>query len=191
MKTIILGMGNTLLYDDGIGIIIKRYLEKHFEDYYQDIDFVETSWGGFRIIDLLRDYDSAVIIDSIVTKKKPVGYIHHLTPKDLLPSLRLNSYHDINFITALDLAKSLKVKMPDIIDIFAVEIENNYTISEQIDPVLWRTITECSLDIIAVLMAKELIHTKLDKVNLVEIDDVSKLNELYYEKQKIFLEYNY
>lgn len=191
MKTIILGMGNTLLYDDGIGIIIKRYLEKHFEDYYQDLDFVETSWGGFRFIDLLRGYDFAVIIDSIVTKQKPVGYIHHLKPKDLLPSLRLNSYHDINFITALDLAKSLNVKMPDIIDIFAVEIENNYTISEHIDPILWRTITECSLDIIVVLMAKELIRTKLDKVNLVDIDDVSKLNELYYEKQKNFLEYNY
>jgi hydrogenase maturation protease len=67
MKTLILGMGNTLLCDDGIGIITKRYLEKILNA-SANVDFCETSWGGFKIIDILTGYDYAVVIDSIKTR---------------------------------------------------------------------------------------------------------------------------
>ena len=53
MKILILGLGNTLISDDGVGIIIKRYLERKLHD-VANIDFCESSWGGFRIIDLFK-----------------------------------------------------------------------------------------------------------------------------------------
>lgn len=149
MKTLILGMGNSLLRDDGVGIVVKRYLEginltglpnlsglsMHFE---------ETSWGGFRIIDLLRDYDYAIIIDAIRTLEKPAGYVHHLKPTDLLPTLRLTSYHDLNFITALNLADTMGIPIPSEIDIFAVEVEDNCTISEGLTPNVAKAVERCA-----------------------------------------------
>lgn len=178
MKTLVLGMGNTLLSDDGIGIIIKRYLEKRLNG-AREIDFVETNWGGFRIIDILSGYDYAVIIDSIKTAGKPQGYIHQLEADDLLPTLRLTSYHDINFATALKLAESIDAKIPSSIDIFAVEVENNYTISENLSPALWKSIAKCSALIIRQLSAKHII--KKAYTALPEITSIDELNKYYEE----------
>lgn len=149
-------MGNTLLSDDGIGIIIKRYLEERLVN-AEGIGFTETSWGGFRVIDLLRDYDYAIVIDSIKTGRVPEGEIHHLKTDDLLPTLRLNSYHDINFITALNLAKKMDYKIPSDIDILAVEIENNYTITENLNPVIRKSIITVSKKVIELLKSKGII----------------------------------
>jgi len=151
-----MGMGNTLLSDDGIGIIIKRYLEERLVN-AEGIGFTETSWGGFRVIDLLRDYDYAIVIDSIKTGRVPEGEIHHLKTDDLLPTLRLNSYHDINFITALNLAKKMNYKIPSDIDILAVEIENNYTITENLNPVIRKSIITVSKKVIELLKSKGII----------------------------------
>lgn len=174
-------MGNTLLCDDGIGIIVKRYLEHKLHD-VKDIDFVETSWGGFKIVDLLRGYDYAIIVDSIKTGNKPQGHIHYFKPSALLPTLRLTSYHDINFITALKLAETIHAKVPDDIDIFAVEVENNYTISEQLSPALWKTITKCSYEIVARLAAKGLIPDVLNKYIFDENMSLNEIKSLYDEQ---------
>jgi hydrogenase maturation protease len=181
MKTLILGMGNTLLRDDGIGIIVKRYLELKLHD-VKDIDFVETSWGGFKIVDLLTGYDYAIIVDSIKTSHKPLGHIHYLKPSALLPTLRLTSYHDINFITALKLAETIHAKVPDDIDIFAVEVENNYTISEQLSPELWKTITKCSYEIATRLADKGLVPDILNKYKFDENMSLNEIKALYDEQ---------
>jgi hydrogenase maturation protease len=176
MKALVLGMGNTLLSDDGIGIIIERYLEQELSG-VREIDFVETSWGGFRIIDILSGYDYAVIADSIKTANKPQGHIYHLKVNDFLPTLRLTSYHDINFATALELAETLGIKIPKDIDIFAVEVENNYTISEQIDPVLWKSIKKCSEKIIKQLAFRHVLQKR--NINL-ELPDIKSIDDLHH-----------
>jgi hydrogenase maturation protease len=186
MKTLVLGMGNTLLSDDGIGIIIKRYLENKLKalsnNGAREIDFVETSWGGFRIIDILSGYDYAIIVDSIKSANKPQGYIHHLKTNDLLPTLRLTSYHDINFVTALKLAETLSAKVPSDIDIFAVEVENNYTISEQITPDLWKSIKKCSGQVINMLAKHGLITNDKKFIDLPDIRNFDDLFKYYKEE---------
>lgn len=183
MKTLVLGMGNTILSDDAIGIIIERYLEKTF-NFLPEVDFKETSWGGFRIIDLIRGYDYVIVIDSIKTGRKVPGFIHHLRTTDLLPTLRLNSYHDINFITAIKLAEAYNEKMPSDIDIFAVEVENNYTIKETLSVEIKDSIYNCSCLIIDFLKDKEVIDKKLDVNLLQKIETEEDLLSLYKEPDK-------
>lgn len=180
MKTLVLGMGNTILSDDAVGIIIERYLEKSLSGFC-DIEFKETSWGGFRIIDLLRGYDYAIIIDSIKTESTPVGYIHHLTPNDLLPTLRLNSYHDINFITAIKLAETLNEKMPADIDIFAVEVDDNRTIREHLSSKVKKSVNECSKKVIELLRYKKILRDDFI-ISLNKIETEEELFSLYKEE---------
>lgn len=178
MKATILGMGNTLLNDDAVGIIVKRYLQLHLNNSCK-IDFKETSWGGFRIIDLLRGYDYAIVIDSIKTGQKECGYIHHLKTSDLLPTLRLNSYHDINFITAIKLAEALNEKMPSDIDIFAVEVEDTTMISESMTTAVVNSVKECTKKVVETLKSKELIDKNFElPVSNGNIED-DELRELY------------
>lgn len=181
MKTIILGMGNTLISDDGIGIVSLRYLEKILSQ-SEDITFCETSWGGFRIIDLLEGFDYAVVIDSIKTGSKPAGSIYHYKPTDLLPTLRLTSYHDINFITALKLGEILNAKIPKDIDIFAIEVDDNRSINESINPALWESISECSRLVADKLFEKNIIKFKIPADKFLKINSADVMNLFYPEK---------
>jgi hydrogenase maturation protease len=174
-------MGNTILNDDAIGIITVRYLSAHLKN-VSGIDFKETSWGGFRIIDLMRGYDYVIIIDSIKTKKSSPGFIHQLKTTDLLHTLRLNSYHDINFITAIKLAEALNEKMPPEIDILAIEVENNFTIVEKLSDVITGSIRECSLKVLDLLKDKKLIARNFDESLLKKIETDEELN-IYYDEE--------
>jgi hydrogenase maturation protease len=143
MKVIILGMGNTLLSDDGVGIVVVEELKKvipknHF------IEIAETSWGGFRIIDLLAGFDKAIIVDSIKTGSKPPGTIHYFKPSDIVPSIRMVAFHDINFNTALEFAKQYGIPMPADISIYAIEVSDTETFSEKCTPFVQRAVKKCT-----------------------------------------------
>lgn len=178
MKVLILGMGNTILNDDAIGIIIVRYLRMHLEK-ISTIDFQETSWGGFRIIDLMRGYDYVIVIDAIKTGKSFPGYIHRLKTSDLLPTLRLNSFHDINFITAIKLAEKLNEKMPEDIDIMAVEVENNFTITEDLSEEILPSIKSCSELVLDLLKSKNIISSSVDKNIFSNIEAEGDIRKFY------------
>ncbi|MCK4338899.1 MAG: hypothetical protein KAW87_02775 [Candidatus Cloacimonetes bacterium] len=47
MKTLVLGLGNPILTDDGVGIRIANEIKKNCKD----IDVIEASAAGLRIID--------------------------------------------------------------------------------------------------------------------------------------------
>ena len=181
MKTLVLGMGNTLLNDDAVGIITVRHMRTFFKN-TPEIDFSETSWGGFRIIDLIRGYDYLIIIDSIKTGKYPPGYIHHLKTSDLLHTLRLNSYHDINFITALKLAEVLNEKIPECIDIIAVEIENNLTITENLSEDIMESICVCSERVIDLMYKNNLIGNDFNRGKIIESLTEENIRKYYNEE---------
>jgi hydrogenase maturation protease len=174
-------MGNTLLNDDAVGIITVRHLRTFLKN-TPGIDICETSWGGFRIIDLIRGYDYLIIIDSIKTGKYPPGYIHHLKTSDLLHTLRLNSYHDINFITALKLAEVLNERIPKCIDIIAVEIENNLTITENLSEDIRESICICSERVLDLMNRKNLIDIDVDQRKIADTLTEEKLQQYYSEE---------
>jgi hydrogenase maturation protease len=129
-EIIILGMGNKFFGDDGVGIIIAERLKEILKD-IPEVTVEETNWGGLRIIDLLSGYKSAIIIDALKTGKQSAGYIHKLDYKDLIHSVRMISFHDVNFATAVELAKELSIPMPGDITVYAVEInQSDYFIEE-------------------------------------------------------------
>jgi len=173
-------MGNTILNDDAIGIIIVRYLSQYIGN-LPGIDIKETSWGGFRVIDLMHEYDYVIIVDSIMTGESCPGYIRHLKTSDLLHTLRLNSYHDINFITAIKLAETLNVKMPSDIDILAVEVKNNFTITENLSDEIKKCIIKCSYRILELLQSNNIIVNECDYSFLKEIETDSEMKFLYDE----------
>ena len=132
MKTLVLGIGNTILTDDGVGIHIIRELKNRINN--PDIDVKETTLAGFALIDLLSGYDRAIVVDSIKTRNGKVGDIYKLTPDSFKKIIRMASSHEINFATAVELGRKMNIKMPDPILIYAVDIKDNTTFSEQCTP---------------------------------------------------------
>ncbi len=69
MKTLILGVRNPILMDDGVGIKIARKLKQ--ED--PELEVAETSEVGVTLLDLVAGYVRLIIIDSIKTESGKTG----------------------------------------------------------------------------------------------------------------------
>jgi len=79
MKTLILGLGNPILSDDGVGVGVAGELEGRLDQ--QEVTVVETSMAGLSLLDLLIGYDRVIIIDAIQTVGGKAGQIYRLDPR--------------------------------------------------------------------------------------------------------------
>lgn len=131
-KTLILGMGNAIASDDAIGLIIADKLK--LEGSLPGIDIETIESGGLAILEILQGYDTAIIIDSIKTGLHRPGEILRFRPEDFDCTQRSAGVHDVGFFTALELGRKLNMKIPERIEIIAVEILENRRVSEDITP---------------------------------------------------------
>ena len=132
IKTLVLGLGNPILSDDGAGFYVAEKLKGRLN--HTDITVEQASAGGLAILDLLSGYDKAIIIDAIKTQKGEAGQIYLLKLEDFINTWHTGSPHDTDFYTALALGKALDMPLPADIDIFAIEVEDVTTFSEKCTP---------------------------------------------------------
>lgn len=130
MKTLILGIGNPILRDDGAGIRIARKLKEE----NPELEVIETSEVGITLLDLVVGYEKLIIIDSIKTGKGKLGELYELTLEHLPPSMDLSLSHGIDIATAFELGRRFGYPMPGYIRIYAVEIKDNTTFGEECTP---------------------------------------------------------
>jgi hydrogenase maturation protease len=118
MRTIVVGVGNTILGDDGVGIHVVNNLKKKVK--LPNVDFVEAPTGGLNLLDLIIGYDKAIIVDAI-TSKGPTDVIK-LDLDDIKTAHSCNP-HDVSFSEAIKLAEKLgENKIPKYIKIIGIKI---------------------------------------------------------------------
>jgi hydrogenase maturation protease len=139
MKTIVVGLGNPILTDDGVGVKVAYEVEARLGNKLpENLTITEASVGGLRLMELLEGYDRAIIIDAIQTRNgHPSGSIFTLNLEDLRaisPTQHSASAHDTSLVTALDAGIEIGMKLPMDVTVFAVEVENILDFSEQPTP---------------------------------------------------------
>ena len=141
MKTLILGLGNPILTDDGVGPRVARELEGRLDQ--PEATVMETSLAGLNMLDLLAGYDRAIIIDAIQTAGGKAGQIYQLELEAFNATRHAASPHDVNLATALELGKKLGMALPSQIDIFAIEVADTNTFGEECTPEVAGAIPAC------------------------------------------------
>jgi len=132
MKTLVLGWGNPILSDDGVGIKVAQEVKEKLS--YPQITVAETSTAGLSLLDSIVGYDKVIIIDAVQTKEGNAGQIYRMGLQDFSSTKHFSSPHQINLATALELGKMLNLAMPQEITIFAVEAKDITTFSEKCTP---------------------------------------------------------
>ena len=140
MKALVLGIGNPILSDDGVGIEVAREVEKNLND--PQVAISETSAAGLSLLDSMLGYHKVIIIDAIQTKEGKAGQIYRMKPEDFSSAKRLSSPHQINLVTALELGKMLNLAMPREVTVFAVEAKDITNFSEKCTPEVEKAIPE-------------------------------------------------
>lgn len=133
MKIIILGIGNLILGDDGIGIKVLRELKKKIKR--SDIVFDEAMTGGMNLLDIIKGYDKAILIDAIYNPKTSIGDVKRFSIQDC-PTAHSCNPHDVSLSEAIQLAEQLgEKKIPDEIIIIGIVLHKIPTeFSEAISP---------------------------------------------------------
>jgi hydrogenase maturation protease len=134
MKRLILGVGNDILMDDGIGPRVVKALEDKWP--IKGVDYQTAALGGLELVELMNGYETVVFIDAIKTKGGVPGAVYEFTPADFKETLHLTNLHDINFLTALKLGDKVGLTVPKHVYIYAVEIIEDTVFGDQFTPPL-------------------------------------------------------
>lgn len=134
MKILVLGLGNPILTDDGVGIEVVRALKPRVDN--PQVTLHESSLGGLNLLDILVGYDRAIIVDAIQTRDGTTGEVYHLRSDDFEPCLHVSCAHDVDFATVLELGRMMGLRLPRDIAIVAVEVQDVTTFGEKCTPVV-------------------------------------------------------
>lgn len=118
-KTIILGIGNLLLKDEGVGVHLLERLQK--EVLAPDIELIDGGTSTLDILPLLKGAKKIIVVDAMKAGGEP-GSIYRCRPQDLIPSSEAPmSLHHIDFLQVLKMAKLLGEDLEDRTVIIGVE----------------------------------------------------------------------
>lgn len=136
MKTLVLGLGNPILTDDGVGIYVVQAVAKRCRR--DNVTFAEASVGGLRLLDIIGGYDRIIMVDAIQSRDGQPGDIQKLHPNDLRASLHSGSTHDLSLPGALTLGRGMGMVLPDdeSLVIIAIEVEDVLTFGEDCTPLV-------------------------------------------------------
>jgi len=140
MNTLVVGLGNPILGDDGVGWVVAREVEKQIGDSEADVDVDCLSLGGLSLMERLVGYRHVILIDSLNTGKHPQGSVVTFTLNELddLTYGHSSAAHDASLKTALELGRHLGADLPEDrdINVVAIEARHVYDFNEELSPTI-------------------------------------------------------
>ncbi len=130
-KLLVMGVGNMLLTDDGIGVFAAQKLME--EEFPENVTVIEAGTFTQDIFYLFEGYETILVLDIVHAKGEP-GTIYRLSESDLVdnPKQRL-SIHDIDLIDSINMAELLHKKRPHL-HIIGMEPEDYLTWNVGLSP---------------------------------------------------------
>jgi len=106
MKLLILGIGNILFGDEGIGPHLVHYLEKkyRFESDEHTVDLIDGGTLAQRLIPIITDYDRVIVIDCVTTADGQVGDVYLFDFDDMPECVTWQgSAHEVEMLQTLQM----------------------------------------------------------------------------------------
>lgn len=137
MKTLVVGLGNPILGDDGVGWRVAEEIARITAN-QPEVEVDCVSLGGLSLMERLTGCERVILVDSIFTGKKSMGTVSQFQLIDLpdLSSGHTTAAHDTSLRNALSVGRSMNIPLPldeDIV-IIAIEAENVFDFSDTLSP---------------------------------------------------------
>ncbi len=156
MKTLIIGLGNPILGDDGIGWRVaeevKRGLETNSPILQFSIDIDCFALGGLSLMERMIGYDRAILIDAVATGQPP-GTVYRFQLEDLpeVSCAHTTAAHDTSLQNALKLGRRMGAKLPSSVAVVGVEAERLYDFSEELSPAVEAAVPEAARAVLEIM----------------------------------------
>lgn len=100
-RCLVLGIGNLLMGDEGVGVHAVRRLEE--APLPAGVSVVDGGTGGFHLLEYLTDYDPVILVDATMDGR-PAGTVGVLEPKYATDFPRALTAHDIGLRDLIEAA---------------------------------------------------------------------------------------
>ncbi len=169
-KNIIIGVGNLLFLDDGIGVIAVEYLKRNYS-FSPELELLDGGTLGFNLIEYFLEYDNVFIIDTISMDEK-VGEIFKIPSQELLGNGGYkNTAHEVEVVSMLEACELYEKKAN--VTIFAIVPEDIVTIKIGLSKAI-----EDRFEILIETIFKELKTLNIEVVEKNKISVIEILKEL-------------
>ena len=142
---LVLGIGNILMNDEGVGIHVVAGLEK---EGYSKADLMDGGTGGFHLLGFIQSYRAVILVDASLDAF-PAGHIRVLQPKYAKDFPKQLSAHEVGLKDLLD-ACFLLGNMPDI-HLVAISVKDFQEMGMELTPEIEKAVPE------AMKIVKELV----------------------------------
>lgn len=130
-RTLVLGLGNDILSDDGVGLQAARRLGELIGDL---ADVAEASIATIDLLSIMSGYDRVLIVDAFLSRDLPAGTQVRATPEDLPRGFGYRSFHTLTFGEVMELGAWLGVSMPGEVVIHGLSVHQTDTFGEVFSP---------------------------------------------------------
>lgn len=139
-KITLVGLGNCLLRDEGIGVAVVEQLKRSSE-IPPNVEVVEYGTAGMAVVHVMANRDKVIFIDCTFMGEEP-GIIRRFTPDGVESGKKMSgwSQHEGDLLQAISLSRYIG-EHPDEIVIFGVEPETTEP-GEELSPTLQGRLAE-------------------------------------------------
>ncbi|MGB0989556.1 MAG: HyaD/HybD family hydrogenase maturation endopeptidase [Halarcobacter sp.] len=106
MKNIVVGVGNVLFKDEGVGIYASKFLQQNYK-FDDSLEIIDGGTLGFKLMTYFQEYDNVIILDTVSVEDEP-GSIYRL-PSEVL--LGMGQYrktaHEVEIVEMLEICSVL------------------------------------------------------------------------------------
>lgn len=135
MNALVLGVGNGIKRDDAVGLRITEALERRRKEKHGDgagLDYRTMTSGRIMLVEELRGYNRAFLIDAIKTEAGDAGDWYRFEPEDVEPDEESSGLatHDVGLGTLTRLGEAMGESMPEV-TIFAIEAPEPFAYGDE------------------------------------------------------------
>ncbi len=152
-KTLVLGLGNPILGDDGVGWRVAEAVQTRLGTLDAPVEVDFASLGGLSLMERMLGYERVILVDCFQTGSAPVGTVQSMPLSDLdNPTAGHSaSAHDTSLITALEAARTMGAEIPSRVDLVTIEAKNTYDFSEVLSPEIAAAVPVATQEVLRLL----------------------------------------
>lgn len=136
MKTIVIGLGNPILGDDGVGWKVVEEVKKQLTPALP-VDIECLSLGGLGLMEHLIGYQRAILVDAFASEDQSASIlILKLSDLPNYSAFHTTGTHDTSLQNALELGKSMGAQLPADINIVGIVTKRIHDFSEELSPLV-------------------------------------------------------
>jgi len=160
-STLVVGLGNPILGDDGIGWVVANRVRQVLKD-RQDVNVECLSLGGLSLMEQLVGYHRVLLIDAISSTTSAPGEVYSSSLENLEDPSRghTSSSHDTTLQNALQVGRSLNVDLPEEIIVVGVTTNQSFDFSENLSPSVAAAVPQAVQLVINLLTENGSMHPK-------------------------------